>query len=696
LLGNQLLLTSGDLKPAKQNLIGLSLALLFSLHATQRASDAAGIYEIIPAGPANLSSIARDLNDHGVMLGVATDFTNVTYNFTSQNGIVTVLQSPSGTNEFQVTAINNNGEIIGTYQPPPVPTEGGGLYYFNRAFLQTATTNLLFGEGFPNKDSAAVGINDRGDVVGIIGNMAAYFRPGLVELDDPNISNGPQFGGLNAINENRMAVGHFLGSAAFWTNMARGRQTVLADRSEVFDINNAGQMVGQRIARLSVAEPISWVGTNATVLGSHISFSTRAQAINEHGAIVGMADMIDFLPPIPDSVSLSRTAMLWTNGVGLNLNSLVQLTPREHYQLTEAVAVNESGQIAATLIKYDGTSQAVILRPTNRLDVPPVRLIAPSETVVTANSFTATISPGWPNGLSEVRYVLHRRLLIPGYGGGDFWEPARWYSRARSTNFAVLPNTETTFSGLSPGQYALCAVLKDNTGVEAYLPPVFFTIAGPPSFTAARRNFRGVFEYAVDGGSGYMHTVEESTNLIDWVPAIINSLGGGFDAGGSNDVKKFFRARVTSIDPEHFGVTAPRGAPPENVSGATFRVYDYANGFAYILKFTSTNTVEVQFGGSDPAYLGHYTYRVETDRARLNIDLPELQTRLEFQLQWAIAQMPNDWRCTEISNGQQTFSGGRFFTSGLLLRPYVPPFGTPLILEPRPRDVLQIWNATEP
>ena len=670
-------LSSAALKLAKRNLIGLSLALLFSLQATQRSSDAAGIYEIIPAGPTNLSSTARDLNDHGVMLGGATDFTNVTYNFTSQNGVVTVLHSPAGTNDFQVTAINNNGDIIGTYQGAPATNELGGVYYYSRAFLQTATTNLLFGEAFPNENSAALGLNDRGEVVGSVGNNAAFFRPGLVILEDPNIGwfSGPPSGSLNAVNESRVAAGRFGGGGgAFWTNMVAGKQTVMTNRSEIFDINNAGQMVGQRIARLLVAEPIRWVGTNATVLGSHIGFSMRPQALNEHGAIVGMAEVQSFLPPIPDSVSSNRFAMLWTNGVGLNLNSLVQLTPRAHYQLTEAVAINESGQIAATLIKYDGTSQAVILQATNRLDVPAVRLIAPSEMVVTTNSFTATISPGWPNGLSEVRYVLHQRLLFPGAGGGDFWEPPRWYSQAHSTNFALLPNTETTFTGLAPGQYALCAVLNDVTGVEAYLPPVYFTIAGAPMFTAARRNFRGVFDYGVHGGSGYVHAVEESTNLVDWVPAITNSVGGGFDSDDANLPRKFFRARVTSVDPEHFGVSAPRGVPPAYLPGTmTLRLLSYENSFTYEVKMLSTNTVEVEFGAEGAIHVGNYTQKVEVDRTRLNIDFPGIQRRLEFELQWSITDMPHDWRATEIRNGHRIISQGRFFTSGLQLRPYIPP-----------------------
>jgi len=326
------------------------------------------------------------------------------------------------------------------------------------------------------------------------------------------------------------------------------------------------------------------------------------------------------------------------------------------------------------LIKYDGTSQAVILQATNRIDVPAVRLIAPSETVVTTNSFTATFSPGWPNDLSEVRYVLHQRLLSPGYGGGDFWEPPRWVSRAHSTNFALLPNNETTFAGLAPGQYALCAVLNDVTGVEAYLPPVYFTIAGAPMFTAARRNFRGVFDYGVHGGSGYVHAVEESTNLVDWVPAITNSAGGGFDTQDADLPRKFFRARVTSVDPEHFGVSAPRGVPPAYLPGTmTLRLLSYENSFTYEVKLLSTNAVEVEFGAEGAIQVGNYTQTVEVDRTRLNIDFPGTERRLEFQLQWSITDMPHDWRATEIRNGQRTNSAGRFFSSGLILQPYFPP-----------------------
>lgn len=122
----------------------------------------------------------------------------------------------------------------------------------------------------------------------------------------------------------------------------------------------------------------------------------------------------------------------------------------------------------------------------------------------------------------------------------------------------------------------------------------------------------------------------------------------------------------------HFHFTSLDGASPQipqDLIGRTLRFLSYENQFAYLVTFTDSSSVTVQLEESGATNLATYTYRTDSDRSHLHIDLSGLQTRLEFQLQWTfLPWMPHDWRLTKMAPAGKTYFKGRFFASELFPR----------------------------
>jgi hypothetical protein len=135
--------------------------------------------------PPGVQSHATDLNDNGSLVGMYSDGTNA-YVFVSRAGNATIIPEP-GVGAWP-HAINNREVIVGAYNPPPIRSESGGFYWHMRAWMHSGGTNYLLGEKFTDF-SEAFGINNRGDIVGYVGEKGYI-------LSEPQTSMSTYEGGI--------------------------------------------------------------------------------------------------------------------------------------------------------------------------------------------------------------------------------------------------------------------------------------------------------------------------------------------------------------------------------------------------------------------------------------------------------------------------------------------------------------------
>jgi probable HAF family extracellular repeat protein len=260
--------------------------------------------------------------------------------FLYSNGTMTDLGTLGGIGSSGF-AINRSGEVAGVAQTATGKSD---------AALWTGTTTVDLGALAPlssGSKSEATGINDSGQVVGYwypsgTGGVRPwlYSNGTMTSLPEPsNLTSTSCAPG--AINNSGEIVGYCLDAsgnyhAVLWQN---GTVTTLGtlgglQATSAYAINNNGQIAGE--GTTSTGASHGFLDSNGTVtdLGSFTPF-----ALNDNGV------MIDPSGPSIDS-----------GGTVQNLNNLIASSG---YQLNDAFAINDNGQIAA----YTTAGQGVLLTP---------------------------------------------------------------------------------------------------------------------------------------------------------------------------------------------------------------------------------------------------------------------------------------------------------------------------------------------
>jgi uncharacterized membrane protein len=201
---------------------------------------------------------------------------------------------------------------------------------------QTAMFSVKELPNIPGATEAyAYGINDAGDVIGVVCESTACpgARPVVWSNGTPTLLGavaGSTTTFATSINNAGQVVGYAGGvGAVIWNN---GTPTVLpanayATQGIAYSVNDAGQVVGD-----AAVTPIEWNGVTPTTLGVLPGLSTSAAAygINNSGFIVGILCCTD------DTVR----AVVWHGTVPTLLPRLVAGTGS-----SEAFAVNDSGLV---------------------------------------------------------------------------------------------------------------------------------------------------------------------------------------------------------------------------------------------------------------------------------------------------------------------------------------------------------------
>jgi probable HAF family extracellular repeat protein len=260
---------------------------------------------------------------------------------------VTDLGGLFGSQSAQATAINDAGQIVG---------KSG-----NHAFLweQGKMTDLGTLGG---QTSSANAINDRGQIVGesetADGETHAFLweHNSMVDLGSPGETSS-----AHGINNRGIIVGaafakNIRGGAVIWQD---GKRQSLGDLgpsgsgSTAMSINNGGEIAGVSSGFApnggGVVRGVVWLNGAIRDIGTLGGLHSTANSLNGTGDVVGWAEL-------PDQAS---TAFIWSDGamhqLGILQNGLV--APGNG---TQAIAINDYGQVVGSSLNSTGESRAVV------------------------------------------------------------------------------------------------------------------------------------------------------------------------------------------------------------------------------------------------------------------------------------------------------------------------------------------------
>ena len=242
--------------------------------------------------------------------GPCNGYQNLELGFVWQNGVMTALPTLGGNNSI-ANGVNNLGQVVGwtetaTKDPSCVPPQ----QFYIRGVVWGPKRGEVHELHPYEKDalSAAVGINDNGDVVGGSGTCGIIVSGALA---------------VHAVVWRNGRVSNLGGLGGVMNNVA-------------FAINNAGQIVGESDpAGDATTYAVLWQNgamTNLGVLSGDVL--SVANDINAQGQVVGVSCDADG----------SCRAFLWDKGVMMDLNSLIP--PGSPLDLTYASGINDQGEIA--------------------------------------------------------------------------------------------------------------------------------------------------------------------------------------------------------------------------------------------------------------------------------------------------------------------------------------------------------------
>lgn len=385
-------------KSSKSKGDGMAMQRLFN-PLTQR-------FQVIDLGTLNSAPYSlevNDMNESGEFVGSYIT-NNTTRAFKYSSGTFQSI----GPNNSVANGINNLGQIVGSY-------ETVNLDYIAFRYSNGIMQNL--GSGLNTYYSTGDAINDNGQIAG------SYFTNGeyhVFRYLNGNIKDFGNIGGgyinlVSDINE----VGNITGSLFYaGTNgsitsafLCSGSimeyiEPLTDHYSDAFGVNNDNQIIGYyraladgySIPHAFLSHEGHWEDI-ATLGGSW----SLAYDINNHGQIVGAAAIGNG----------SSRALLYQNGMPYNLNNLIatNLISMQGWVLQEARAINDKGQIVSTGVKL-GQTHIFLLNPlpegweviTNQ-PVQPVYGDCPAKGL--GKDSLIVVTHGWNPDLSWVRAMTN-------------------------------------------------------------------------------------------------------------------------------------------------------------------------------------------------------------------------------------------------------------------------------------------------
>jgi probable HAF family extracellular repeat protein len=345
----------------RKSAISVMLATLWL--CASASQSAAQTYTVTDLGtlPGNTVSKAYALNDAGEAAGVSETPTAAIAT-TFSGGKATSI-STLGSSVSLANAINRLGEIAGWN------SYDSNANFDPQAFLYSngSMLNINSASVFPS-GTEAYGINNSGEVVGTgylsPSNFHAFLYSGGTMKDlGPS---GAYQASAYAINTSGQIVGSYsLNSGASGTFLyTHGMMTTLLNPVGSrggfgVAINDNGEIVGALYPSEGGSHAAEFSHGAWTDLGSLAGAQgSEANAINTAGQIVGTA----IFPPIYKPFRPGKhVPFISTTGGLVNLNTLIPAGTG--FTLTDALAINDSGQILCDATNAGGNEHAVLLSP---------------------------------------------------------------------------------------------------------------------------------------------------------------------------------------------------------------------------------------------------------------------------------------------------------------------------------------------
>jgi probable HAF family extracellular repeat protein len=306
-------------------------------------------------------TVAQGINESGQIVG----FSRVTvgndilvHPFLYSHGVMTDLGTPDTPGQGRALAINAGSEVVGVANHP-VP---GSIFQKIRA-TSWSGGGLSALSGLGDIESGATAISENGEIVGAFFSdfrFHAYrrLRSGVV-VDLGTLGDDSFAHGINTLNhvvgtsvtgEAGRNVHHaFLHRDGRMLDLSSNRPGLA---SAAVAINQAGAVVGwaemlDLTRRAVVFDPATLAMTELGTLGGA---NSTALAVNAIGHVVGKAD----------AVFGSERGFLYRDGAMLDINTLVS----SDFTIMEAVGINAAGQIAVNAkLSGDDRYRALLLTP---------------------------------------------------------------------------------------------------------------------------------------------------------------------------------------------------------------------------------------------------------------------------------------------------------------------------------------------
>jgi probable HAF family extracellular repeat protein len=326
------------------------------------SQSTAQTYTITDLGtlPGNSVSKALALNDAGEAAGVSeTPTAAIATKFSS--GKATSI-STLGSSVSIANGINGSGEIVGWNSYDSNANFDPQAFIYSNGSMLNINSATLFPSG-----TEAYGINSSGEVVGtgyLSGSNFHAFLYSGGRMEDIGPSGAFQASAY-AINTSGQIVGSYsLNSGASGTFLyTNGKMTMLPNPAGSrggfgVAINGNGEIVGELFPATAIGSHAGKFSNGAWIdLGNFTGAQgSEATAINTAGEIVGTA----IFPPIYRPFRAGKhVAVISTTSGLVNLNTLIPAG--SGFTLTDAVGINDSGQILCDATNASGQEHAVLL-----------------------------------------------------------------------------------------------------------------------------------------------------------------------------------------------------------------------------------------------------------------------------------------------------------------------------------------------
>jgi probable HAF family extracellular repeat protein len=429
------------------------VAVPIVLNAQVQLSNQPARYAVQDLGTlGGTSSVAQGINKRGWVVGNSTlSGDTVTNAFLQHHAVMTSLGTLGGANSNAVT-VAERGQTVGFAESSIPDPMGENFCYF---FTGSTCLPFLWQDGamaalplLGGTNGAAFTVNNEGQIGGVaetstldstcpspeFNSQPVLWVKGVIQ-SLPTFPGDPD-GFVNSINNKGQAVG---GSGSCWnvfpavsihallwqngnaTNLGTLGGTLF---SEAYAINERGQIAG--------ASEMSGDTSPYAPFGGHIhAFFWEKGVMKDLGALPG--DTASFAVSLNNggqAVGVGSRAIIWRDGVAIDLNSLVPGPPFSPLYLLYASAINDRGEIAGQGLASNGELHAFLAVPCDEehLDAAPCNDDEIGAEVVAAATLDGTVNASAPrksvamlagrfggkSGLAQIPQISGRR--VPAFG----------------------------------------------------------------------------------------------------------------------------------------------------------------------------------------------------------------------------------------------------------------------------------------